>query len=610
MKAQLQGPPPSDAKAVAGVLELGVKAATAYGRPDLAARLSVLLDRLGRDDVHVYVVGDYKTGKSTLVNALVGAEVCPVDDGIATTVPTMIRHAPQPTAQAVFEPEAADGEPVTRDVEFADVADLVSEAGNPANRRRIRLVEVGVPQPVLASGLVLVDTPGVGGLASPESAATLAAATGADAVMFATSAAQELTQPEVDLLEAVTASCPRAITVLTKTDIYPAWRRIAELDRKHLAHRDIAVDVVPVSSEIRQQALAAGDAALNEESGFLELATRLREDVIDAVRGGVAGEAAQAVVSVAQQIAAGFEAEREVLADPDHLAAVSARLAETRERAERLRSAGSKWQQTLMDGVQDLTSDVDHDIRGRIRRLVVEADEAIDVSDPSRTFDELGSWLERRLTADVLGNYALLTNRSRELAATVAEHFAEEEREVGIELDGSSAMAVVAELDLGAAPERQGNPATQGLLALRNAYLTMLMLGTLGTLAGLAALTPVIGVVAAAIGGKALKDERTRQLTIRRQQAKQGVRKYLDEAQFRVAKDTHDALRRVHRTLRDTFMARAQEALRSANEALQAAQQAAGTAEAERVNRLRDIDAELKRLAELRARALALTPAR
>jgi len=251
----------AEAPEVAGVVELGIKAAEAYGRPDLAARLSALRERLSRSDIHVFIIGDYKMGKSTMVNALIGSTVCPVDDGISTTVPTLVRHAPEPTARAIYPPTAPDGDPVSEEIPFGELADYVSEAGNPANKRGIRMVEIGLPQPVLAGGLVVVDTPGVGGLASPESAATMAAATAADAVIFATSAAQELTAPEMELLETVAVSCPHVVIVLTKTDMYPAWRQIAELDRSHLAARKFDARVIPISSELRIQALRYGDAA-------------------------------------------------------------------------------------------------------------------------------------------------------------------------------------------------------------------------------------------------------------------------------------------------------------------------------------------------------------
>jgi hypothetical protein len=609
--ADAQGGAAAEAPAVAAVVDLGIKAATAYGRPDLAARLSSMRERLGRSDIHVFIIGDYKMGKSTMVNALVGTTVCPVDDGISTTVPTLVRHSPEPTARAIYPAADPDSDPVSEEIPFAELADYVSEAGNPANKRGIRMVEIGVPQPVLAGGLVVVDTPGVGGLASPESAATMAAATAADAVIFATSAAQELTAPEMELLETVAASCPHVLITLTKTDMYPAWHRIAEIDRAHLAARKFDARVVPISSELRIQALRYGDSELNTESGFFELAAHLRDDVIGVVRRGLAAEAATAVDSVALQIKATFEAERSALADPDRIHELTAQLEAAQVKAEKLRSAGAKWQQTLVDGIQDLTSDVDHDLRDRVRRLVAEADESLEHCDPGKrkVFEEFVAWLEQRVTADVLGNYAVLSTRARELAGRVAEHFAEEERELAFNLDALDPSRLVGDLDIGESHFQHGGPFTTGLNALRTGYFTFFMLGAIGSLTGFSMVIPVVGVLAATAAGKALKDERTRQLTIRRQQAKQNMRKFVDEAQFRVTKDTQDTLRRVHRVLRDTFMTRAQEALRSANEALIAAQQAAGSETSGRERRMRDIDAELARIADLRSRVVPLLKA-
>ncbi len=71
------------------VVDLGHRASSAYGRPDLAERLALTRRRLSDPAFHVFVVGEFKQGKSSLVNALLDAAVCPVDDDIATAVPTV-----------------------------------------------------------------------------------------------------------------------------------------------------------------------------------------------------------------------------------------------------------------------------------------------------------------------------------------------------------------------------------------------------------------------------------------------------------------------------------------------------------------------------------------
>jgi flagellar motility protein MotE (MotC chaperone) len=64
----------------------------------------------------------------------------------------------------------------------------------------------------------------------------------------------------------------------------------------------------------------------------------------------------------------------------------------------------------------------------------------------------------------------------------------------------------------------------------------------------------------------------------------------------------------VQRQFRDAFEARANELQRTTAESLAAVQRAAQTSEEARVRRLRDVDAELERVAGLSARARALAP--
>ncbi|WP_418605232.1 dynamin family protein [Georgenia sp. SUBG003] len=208
------------------------------GRPDLARRLEQTRERLLDPDVRVMVVGEFKQGKSLLVNALVNAPVCPVDDDVATALPTIVRHGEVPSAVVLAPPEgrqgADDAPPVRRPVPLEELAAYVSERGNPGNQRRLLAAEVVLPRAILAGGLTVVDSPGVGGLDSAHSLTTLTALPSADVVLLVSDASQEYTEPEIRFLRQAMRICPHVACVVTKTDIYPDWRRIVELDRAHL----------------------------------------------------------------------------------------------------------------------------------------------------------------------------------------------------------------------------------------------------------------------------------------------------------------------------------------------------------------------------------------
>ena len=248
-------PPVGLVERALAVVDAGLRAADAYGRADLVERLAATQRRLRDPSVTVLVVGEFKQGKSSLVNALVGAPICPVDDDVATSAPTLVRYGEQAHAEVVADPPDG-GEPVRTGIALADLPAFVSEVGNPRNERRIQLVEVSTPSDLLASGLTFVDTPGVGGLGSPHGAITMAALSMADALLFVTDASQELTAPELDFVRRARERCPNMFGVMTKTDFYPEWRRVRDLDLERLFAARTTMPLLGVSSMLRQLAPA------------------------------------------------------------------------------------------------------------------------------------------------------------------------------------------------------------------------------------------------------------------------------------------------------------------------------------------------------------------
>jgi hypothetical protein len=558
--------------------------------------------------VRVLVVGEFKQGKSSLVNALVDQDVCPVDDDIATSAPTVVRFAEAPEASVVHEPEG-DAAPQTEQIAVDEVAAYASEAGNPGNERRLRAVEVGVNHALLSSGLVLVDTPGVGGLGSVHSAVTMAALPMADALVFVTDASQEMSQPELDFLRRARDLCPNVVGVVTKTDFYPEWRRIIEIDHERLRAAGIELTLLPVSSILHGLARAAGDEQLDGESGLAALVDYLRDEVIGHAQQLTVRTAAYDVMAVAGQLETQFASERAALEDPARAQELVRELEQAQAKAERLQTAAARWQITLSDGIIDLNGDSDHDMRTRVRGVIREAEEAIDTYDPAEIWEEFEPWLYRRVAEESAACFTTLARKADDLADRVAEHFREAVGEVPVPVDIASPTSTLDQLAVAAGLEtKKEGWAAKGMTAMRGGYGGVLMFGMLGSMAGLALVNPLTIGVGLLMGRKTLKDEKERQLMMTRQQGKQVVRRYLDEVQFAVGKDLRDTLRDLQRQLRDTFSGRAQELNRTATEAAIAAQQAQKTSGAEREKRLAEVDAELGKIGQLRARALLLAP--
>jgi hypothetical protein len=597
--------------AATAAVELGLKACEAYRRPDLTARLAAAKSTLASPGIHIVVAGEFKQGKSSLVNALLGAAVCPVDDDVATAVPTYVRYGPELQAEVLFDSQPPRRESIAIDDVRRYVVEQSGNGYGPVHPvdgagSRVAGVEVHLPRKMLTSGLVVVDTPGVGGLGSAHAAASLVAISMADAVLFVTDASQELTRTEVDFLRRARDLCGTVLCVLTKIDFYPSWRTIRQLDEQHL--RGENVPVLPVSSTLRSRAVRANDTALNTESGFPDLVSFVNDQVARRGAGKLAAEAAGEVTAVCRQLEMQFEAERAALADPEAAKRVIGDLTATKARVESLRSAAAKWMQTLSDGVADLSSDIDHDLRARIRHVIQEADDAVETRDPADNWPEMEAWLQARTSHELLANYTVLRRRADDLSEQVGEHFREVSGEVleQFAVYNPTPLLTQAQLDHDIKLEKM-SIGKQTMVALRGSYSGMIMFTMLSSMAHVA-LGPLGIGIGLVMGRKGLRDEKERQLQQRRAQAKNAIRRYCDEVSFVTGKDSRDTLRRIQRQLRDHYSARADELNRSNSEALQNASDSAKRSQSERDQRLKDLDAELTRLRVLRERATAVAP--
>ena len=586
-----------------------VKLARADKRDDLEERLAITWRRLVAPDVRVLVVGEYKQGKSSLINALLGFRACPVDDDVATSVPTTVRYAEKPIAH-VIRPGEGDEE-LREEVPLDQVGKMISELGNPNNREGLRSAEIGIPAELLKQGLVLVDTPGVGGIASAHNAATMAALPYADAVIFVSDASQELTGPELDFLRTARGLIPTIVSVMTKTDFYPEWRKIMELDRRHLEAAGIVAPIVPVSSTLRAGAIVSKNQQVNKESGFPQLISLLREHIL--ARGELLAvrSAVHDLLAVLEQLDERHNAAIKVLKDPEQAGEVVGELKKAKEQAEQLRTSAARWQQTLNDGFTDLSADVDYQLRMRLREVAREADESVEKSDPTKIWNEFQGWLERRVTSEISEVYADVATRTKELVDRVAEHFEQAQPDIG----GTTSVEAPEQILQGVAgpvglKEHKVKLFSQGLNVVRSSYGGISMFGMMSNMAGvgMAMLNPVGIGLGVLLGGKAIVDDRDRRLAQARQEAKQAHRKYTEEITLQVGKDSRDTLRRVQRGLRDAFTEVAAELQRSVGEALQAAQTAVKSDQDERAKTLQTSQNRLKSMQAIKAKAVELAP--
>jgi GTP-binding protein EngB required for normal cell division len=184
------------------------------------SRLDGLRQRLREERCHLAVLGQFKRGKSTLINALLGAPVLPAAIVPLTSIPTFLHGSEQLTARVVFEngktDERFDGPDTGALAEF--LGRFVTEEANPHNRLGVALVEVTYPASVLRQGVALIDTPGIGSTFRHNTEATLNFLPQCDAALFVVSADPPITEVEVEFLKLVCRKLARVFFILNKTD--------------------------------------------------------------------------------------------------------------------------------------------------------------------------------------------------------------------------------------------------------------------------------------------------------------------------------------------------------------------------------------------------------
>ena len=581
------------------VLDETVRACATHRRPDLVQRLRERRSRLLDRKLRVVVIGEAGRGKSQLINALLNAPVCAVGDDRTTVVPTVIEHAETPTATLVTGGRRAVEGPGHRPVPVESVtaqANREAKSGAPVVR-----TEIGLPRALLAGGLALVDTP------APATLETVDAMS-ADAVLMTTDATSGLSRAELRLLTQVARLCPTIIVALTKIDLVPEWRLVAERVRAALHQSGLFASVIPVSATLRLAAARTGDKTLNEESGFGELVRCLHQDLL-----GQADLLARRSVAALTGLTADALLEplrEELLAaqEPAGGEAVSRWQAEGR-RLERLQRDANRWQTLLSDEVSDLLSDVEFDLRDRTRRILVEVDEYFDTADPARVWEEFEGWLRENLTNVAETNSEWLLDRfewvARKVGSQVAPHRPDAlpdslPREVPGDAVGDLRMPRVERFGVG----------QKLFVGMRGSYSGLLMFGLATTIAGMPLINPISIGAGAAFGAKSVFEERGNRLKRRQAAAKTAAHRYVDDFFLTYGKHSKDTARQIHRALRDRLSRVAEELRAEITESAKAIKHVIDTDAARRAARANEIRHGLDELTVLRQRAHSLSSRR
>ncbi len=195
------------------LLDEAIQKVEDLGQEFLADRdgLRSLRNRFEEGRFHLAVLGQFKRGKSTLLNALLGHTLLPTSVVPLTAIPTFVQYGSDLRICVQYRngkpAKEFAGKPLEEALKILE--GFVTEECNPKNRLGVAQVDILHPAPILQNGVVLIDTPGVGSTFTHNTRATLNFLPQCDAALFVVSADPPLTEVETEFLKVVKSKVDR-----------------------------------------------------------------------------------------------------------------------------------------------------------------------------------------------------------------------------------------------------------------------------------------------------------------------------------------------------------------------------------------------------------------
>jgi hypothetical protein len=139
-----------------------------HGLVEFRSKLAMILDRLETQRFEIAIFGRVSSGKSSLLNHILEIDALPVGVNPITAVPTRLVSGPKPRLTVSFADRRVEH------MELSALPELVTEQRNPNNTKGVTKIVAELPAQRLRDGIVFVDTPGLGSLATAGAAETRA----------------------------------------------------------------------------------------------------------------------------------------------------------------------------------------------------------------------------------------------------------------------------------------------------------------------------------------------------------------------------------------------------------------------------------------------------
>lgn len=189
-------------------------------REETGRSLVGLKEKLDEEIFNLVILGQFKRGKSTFINALLGESILPTAIVPLTSVVTILRYGPELKIEVRYLDDRLE------EITLADLPSFITERGNPQNKRGVKEVTVFYPSEYLKGGVRIIDTPGVGSVYRHNTDVAYNYLPHVDAGIFIVSADPPLSESEHQFLKDIRGFVDKLFFALNKID------QVSEEDRQ------------------------------------------------------------------------------------------------------------------------------------------------------------------------------------------------------------------------------------------------------------------------------------------------------------------------------------------------------------------------------------------
>lgn len=233
-----------------------------------------LREKLQKETFNLVVVGQFKRGKTSLINALLGDNILPVSVVPLTSIVTVMTYGEAQRVKVHFN----DGNVI--EIRPESLQDYVTEKGNPKNVKDVNEVVVTYPSPYLNDGVRLVDTPGVGSVYQHNTDVAYRYLPKSDAALFLLSTDQPLSRAEIDFLRDVREYSSKIFFLLNKADYFNDSELQESIEFSKGVLKDtlgVEVRIFPVSAKLALEGKLAASEETLRRSGLPRFTRVLNE---------------------------------------------------------------------------------------------------------------------------------------------------------------------------------------------------------------------------------------------------------------------------------------------------------------------------------------------